>query len=176
MRTRSLRVAVTHATGLGWGSGDGLPSAPRVSTTPIVSMGLDCGQVLAALESAPEPAREWMLVAYGLPDYVSQRMRERVFERLRAAVAAEKGQPRTSRFLPFVRAAAGAVARRNLTRRGVTFSAIAREAGIDPRSKGRWQPYYDAVEHTIDHWEEEAARAAKRYLRDRTHDGIVLGA
>jgi len=173
IRTRSLRVAIAEATHRGWSSGDDAPAAPRMSTTPSVAHGVDCGQILAAVESAPQPAAEWMLVAYAAPGYCSRSMVERVTDRLRIACVIDCGPSRSPSLSAFVESAASALAHRNLTRQPVSFRAIALRAGIDPRSKATWDRRLTSVEKTTEAWEQGAARAAKGYLQSLERSGTL---
>lgn len=170
---RSLRAAIAEATGRGWATGHDVTSAPRMSTTPSVAYGVECGQILAAVESAPVPAAEWMLVAYGAPGYVSQEVYERVLDRLRICSVIECGAPRSPRFDAFLEASASALAQRNLTREPMSFRAIARRAGVDPRSKAVWDARLASVERAVEGWERLVAGSVKRHLRSLTGEATL---
>ncbi|MCG5538967.1 hypothetical protein [Halorhodospira sp. 9622] len=174
IQTVSARVAIALATQMGWEAGDDIGSGNRGSgyshTSGHVAHGIDCGQVLAAVDRQEPAVRDWLLVAYACPGYVGLETAHRVRGRLQEAVAVAH-DCRSKKLPEFVTAAMSVYIERAMDGQRRTSEVTrekwlqcARLAGLNMRHKARWEPRQQTVEQLISRWEASGLNDVRKTL------------
>lgn len=176
IRTTSARIAITMATGNGWRAQDWdelLKLGCRIdrsgsgSNVPGMLHALDCGRVLAALDTCGEPAKDWAMLAYAAPGAIDDQCPFRVHERLMIVylLMQDRTPKQTEKIGRLAWVSMHDMRQRQLHHeRAMQPGDVAKKVGFAPNNWDTWKPKMEQMQMVIDEWDKHALDRVARVL------------